>query len=206
MTGISAHGGYVMKTVFYGLLTTVVFAAALCAQSDQAPPGGGKPSDRRSSSADRKLQQRLYKDVGHELRMMPEFNAFDNLEYKIDGTTVTLLGQVVHAVLKDEAEKRVKKVEGVDRVVNNIEILPPSSGDDDLRRQLARAIFQDPRLSRYALNPQPPIHIIVKMGHVALEGVVSTESEKNAAELQAKGVPGAFSVENHLRVEAADKQ
>ncbi len=134
-----------MRALFQGLLTTVVFAVALFAQSNQPQQSGMRPSDRRSSSADQKLQNRLYKEVGHELRMMPLFDTFDNLAYKIDGTTVTLLGQVVHATLKDEAEQRVKKIEGVEKVVNNIEILPPSSGDDQLRRRLARAIFQDPR-------------------------------------------------------------
>jgi len=132
---------------------------------------------------------------------MPLFDTFDNLAYKIDGTTVTLLGQVVHATLKDEAEQRVKKIEGVEKVVNNIEILPPSSGDDQLRRRLARAIFQDPRLSHYAVGPVPPIHIIVKSGHVALEGVVHDKGEKNAAGLRANGVPGIFSVQNNLQVE-----
>jgi hyperosmotically inducible protein len=190
-----------MKTIFQGFLMTIVFAAALFAQSNQPPQGGMRPSDRRSSSADQKLQNRLYKEVGHELRMMPLFDTFDNLAYKIDGTTVTLLGQVVHATLKDEAEQRVKKIEGVEKVVNNIEILPPSGGDDRLRRQLARAIFQDPRLSHYAVGPVPPIHIIVKGGHVALEGVVHDKGEKNAAGLRANGVPGVFSVQNNLQVE-----
>ncbi len=190
-----------MRALFQGLLTTVVFAAALFAQSNQPPQGGMRPSDRRSSAADQKLQNRLYKEVGHELRMMPLFDTFDNLAYKIDGTTVTLLGQVVHATLKDEAEQRVKKIEGVEKVVNNIEILPPSSGDDQLRRRLARAIFQDPRLSHYAVGPVPPIHIIVKSGHVALEGVVHDKGEKNAAGLRANGVPGIFSVQNNLQVE-----
>src|SRR5258708_14205739 len=187
-----------MKTVF---LMTVVFAAALFAQSNQPPQGGMRPSDRRSSSADQKLQNRLYKEVGHELRMMPLFDTFDNLAYKIDGTTVTLLGQVVHAVLKDDAEHRVKKIEGVEKVVNNIEILPPSSGDDQLRRELARAIFCDPRLSHYAVGPVPPIHIIVNTGPVTLEGVVHDKGEKNAAGLRANGVPGIFSVQNNLQVE-----
>ena len=190
-----------MKTIFQGFLMTVVFAAALFAQSNQPPQGGMRPSDRRSSSADQKLQNRLYKEVGHQLRMMPLFDTFDNLAYKIDGTTVTLLGQVVHATLKDEAEQRVKKIEGIEKVVNNIEILPPSSGDDRLRRQLARAIFQDPRLSHYAVGPVPPIHIIVKSGHVALEGAVHDKGEKNAAGLRANGVPGIFSVQNNLQVE-----
>lgn len=195
-----------MKTLFQGFPMMVVFAASLLAQSNQPSQSEMPKSDERTPAADQKLENRLYREVGHELRMMPQFDAFDNLAYKIDGATVTLLGQVVHAVLKDEAEQRVKKIEGVERVVNNIEILPPSTGDDLLRRRLARAIFQDPRLSHYAVGPVPPIHIIVKSGHVSLEGVVHDEAERNAAEIRAKGVPGTFSVQNNLRVEKADKQ
>jgi hyperosmotically inducible protein len=194
-----------MRHLFQRFLMTAVFTASLLAQSNQPPQGGMRTSDQRSSAADDKLRNRLYSEVGHELRMMPEFDAFDNLAYKVDGATVTLIGQVVHAVLKDEAEKRVKKIEGVEKVVNSIEILPPSSGDDQLRRELARAIFRDPRLSHYAVGPVPPIHIIVKSGHVALEGVVRDEGERNAAEIRARGVPGIFSVQNNLRVEKADK-
>jgi len=190
-----------MKAVFQGFLMSVVLAGPLYAQSNQPPQSGMRTSDRRSSSADQKLQKRLYSEVGHQLRLMPQFDTFDNLAYKIDGATVTLLGQVVHATLKDEAQQRVKKIEGVEQVVNNIEILPPSGGDDRLRRQLARAIFRDPRLSHYAVGPVPPIHIVVKTGHVALEGVVRDQGEKNAAGIRANGVPGVFSVENNLRVE-----
>ena len=194
-----------MKAVFRTFLVTVVLAAALYGQSNQPPQSGMRTSDRRSSSADQKLQKRLYSEVGHQLRLMPQFDTFDNLAYKIDGTTVTLLGQIVHATLKDEAEQRVKKIEGVEQVINNIEILPPSGGDDRLRRELARAIFRDPRLSHYAVGPVPPIHIIVKTGHVALEGVVHDKGEKNAAGLRANGVPGVFSVTNNLQVEKNEK-
>jgi hyperosmotically inducible protein len=158
-------------------------------------------SSHRSPSAEQKSEQRIIREVGHELRMMPQFSIFDNIAYKVTGDTVTLLGQVNHAVLKDDAEKRIKHIEGVDNVVNDIEILPPSFNDDRLRRQLARAIYRSPRLSQYAIQPVPPIHIIVKNGHVWLEGVVRDQGDKNVAGLSANGVPGVFSVENNLQVE-----
>jgi len=95
----------------------------------------------------------------------------------------------------------VKRIEGVDAVNNQIEILPPSPNDDRIRQQVARTIFNDERLFRYSMGSVPPIHIIVKNGHVALEGVVNSQADKDAAELRAKSVPGVFSVENHLQVQ-----
>src|SRR5262249_46028617 len=140
-------------------------------------------------------------EVQHELAMIPQFSVFDNLAYRVDGNTVTLYGQVRNAVIKDEAEKSIKRLEGVEQVKNQIEILPASFNDDRIRRQVARAVFRDPRLFNYAVQPVPPIHIIVKNGHVNLEGVVRTETDKNDAFIRANGVPGVFSVQNNLQVE-----
>jgi hyperosmotically inducible protein len=164
-----------------------------------------QPSTQRTASADQRLVQRLYREVGHELRMLPRFGVFDNLAYKVDGSTVTLMGQVNEATLKDDAEHRIQRIEGVEKVVNQIEILPVSINDDQLRQRLARAIFRNPRLSRYSIQPVPPIHIIVRNGHVSLEGVVHDQGDKNAAGLSANGVPGVFSVQNNLEVEKAGK-
>jgi hyperosmotically inducible periplasmic protein len=155
----------------------------------------------QSSSADQRRQERIAREVRHELVMLPQLTIFDNLAYKVDGDTVTLLGQVRNAVLKDEAESVVKKIEGVERVENRIEILPPSSNDERIRRQVARAIFRDDRLFRYSMGALPPIHIIVKSGHVTLEGAVDSQVDKDAAGIRANGVPGVFSVENNLKVE-----
>ena len=154
-----------------------------------------------SSTADQRQQDRITREVRHELVMIPQLSIFDNLAYKVDGNTVTLLGQVRNAVIKDEAEQSVKHIEGVERVVNNIEILPPSPLDDGIRRQVARAIFGDDRLFRYSMGAVPPIHIIVKSGHVTLEGVVDNQVDKDQAGLRANQVPGVFSVTNNLRVE-----
>ncbi|MGZ4828408.1 MAG: BON domain-containing protein, partial [Candidatus Angelobacter sp.] len=107
--------------------------------------------------------------------------------------------------VKDSAEARVKHLEGVERVDNQIEILPASFNDDRIRRQVARAVFNDPRLFNYGLQSVPPIHIIVKNGHVNLEGMVRTQTDKNDAFIRANGVPGVFSVENNLQVEQPSK-
>jgi hyperosmotically inducible protein len=147
------------------------------------------------------LEQRLSGDVHHQLALIPQFTIFDNLAYRVDGGTVTLYGQVRNAIIKDEAQSSIQHLEGVDRVVNQIEILPASFNDDRIRRQVARAVFNDPRMSTYAIQPVPPIHIIVKNGHVSLDGVVRTQTDKDDAFIRANGVPGVFSVKNNLQVE-----
>jgi hyperosmotically inducible protein len=147
-----------------------------------------------------KAQERVIKEVRHELLMLPYFGVFDYIAFKVDGSTVTLLGQVVRPVLKSDAENAVKHIEGVEKVVNQIEVLPPSSMDDGIRIQLYRAIYGYPALEKYALGVQKPIRIIVKNGHVTLEGVVDNEADKNLAGLRANGVPGIFSVTNNLQV------
>ena len=155
----------------------------------------------QENQVDQRMQQRINREVRHELVMLPQFSIFDNLAYKVDGNTVTLYGQVRNAVLKDEAQSAVKHIEGVEKVNNQIEILPPAPNDDRIRRQVARALFNDPRLFEYAIQSQPPIHIIVKNGHVSLEGVVNDQGDKDAAGMSANGVPGVFSVQNNLQVE-----
>jgi hyperosmotically inducible periplasmic protein len=152
-------------------------------------------------ASDQPAEDRIYRSVRHELVMLPQLTVFDNLSYKVDDSTVTLYGQVRNAVLKDEAASVVKKIEGVAYVDNKIEILPASFSDDRIRRQEARAIFGYDSLFRYSLGALPPIHIIVKNGHVTLQGLVNTQTDKNVAGIRANGVPGVFSVENKLNVE-----
>jgi hyperosmotically inducible protein len=147
-----------------------------------------------------KSEERIVKEVRHELLMLPYFGVFDYIAYKVTGPTVTLLGQVVRPTLKSDAENVVKRIEGVEKVDNQIEILPPSPMDDRLRLQLFQAIYQYPALQKYELGVQKPIRIIVKNGRVTLEGVVDNETDKNLAEMRAKGVPGIFSVTNNLQV------
>jgi hyperosmotically inducible protein len=185
-----------MKTTKYGAIVAVVLAGLLNVSvlRLEAQSGGTQRN-----------QDRVSKEVYHELVMLPQLSIFDNLAYKVDSGKVTLLGEVRNAVLKDEAESAVKKIEGVESVNNQIEILPPSPNDDRIRRQVARAIFNDDGLFRYSMGSVPPIHIIVKGGHVALEGVVNSQGDKDRAGLRANGVPGVFEVKNNLKVEQAGK-
>jgi hyperosmotically inducible protein len=134
--------------------------------------------------------------------MLPYYGVFDDLGYRVDGNTVTLFGDVTRPTLKSDAENVVKRIEGVDRVVNNINVLPPSPQDDQIRLATYRAIYGFPSLNRYALSAVPSIHIIVSGGRVTLTGVVANEGDKNTAGIQANGVPGVFSVTNNLQVES----
>ena len=147
-----------------------------------------------------RAQERITKEVRHELLMLPYFGVFDYIAYKVDGYTVTLLGQVVRPTTKSDAEGAVKHIEGVEKVDNQIEVLPPSPMDDGLRRRLYRAIYGYPAFEKYALGVQKPIRIIVKSGRVNLEGVVDNDGDKNLAGLRANGVSGIFSVTNNLQV------
>jgi hyperosmotically inducible protein len=143
----------------------------------------------------------LAQKVRHQLVMLPYYSVFDNLEYKVEGYTVELSGQVAWPTLRSDAENAVKRIEGVVKVVNRIEVLPLSFNDDRIRRAEYRAIYGNPQLDRYALQAVPSIHIIVRNGNVTLVGVVANAMDKNIAGLKANGVTGVFSVANELRVE-----
>ena len=144
----------------------------------------------------------LPKEVRHELVMLPYYTLFDDLSFKVDGNTVTLYGEVVNPVLKSDAGRVVKRIEGVSQVVNNIKVLPLSPFDNQIRRSEYRAIYGYAPLQRYSMGVVPSIHIIVKNGHVTLEGVVATQQDKQLAYVRANGVPNVFSVENNLRVQS----
>ena len=148
--------------------------------------------------------ERFVREIRHELVMLPYYGVFDNLSYRVDGYNVTLMGQVSRPTLKSDAERVVREIEGVEKVTNNIEVLPTSPNDDRIRLAAYRAIYGHQALNRYALNAVPPIHIIVKNGNITLEGLVANEMDKNVANIQAKGVPGAFAVTNNLRVEGSE--
>jgi len=147
-----------------------------------------------------KAVERIQKEVRHELVMLPFLTVFDNLAYRVDGYNVTLVGQVVNPVVKSDAENSVKRIEGVEKVDNQIELLPVSPMDDELRLRLYRAIYGYAPLQRYAMPVLKPIRIIVNKGHVTLEGVVDTEADKSLAGIRANGVSGVFSVANNLMV------
>jgi hyperosmotically inducible protein len=148
-------------------------------------------------------EARLVKDIRHALVTLPWYGVFDDLGFNINGSTVTLVGQVVLPVLKSDAEHAVKRVEGVTSVVNQIEVLPVSPMDDQSRRAVYRAIYGDPFLStRYGFQALPSIHIILKNGHLRLEGVVANQQDRIMAGMKANQVPGIFSVQNDLQIEA----
>jgi hyperosmotically inducible protein len=171
----------------------------------QAPgaQGTAAATEPQQKGLSEKGLERISKEVRHQLVLLPFYSVFDNLEYQVapDGA-VTLSGQVVNPTLKSDAENAVKHIEGVEKVTNNIQVLPVSPNDDRIRRAVYRAIYSNEVLSQYELRAVPPIHIIVNNGRVTLEGVVSRPMDKQIAEMQAKSVPGAFSVTNHLRVES----
>src|ERR1035437_3789528 len=182
------------------ILSMTIFSMAALASAavqDNQPAG----------ALNQKSMDRIYKEVRHELVMLPYYGVFDNLAYKVDPDgTVTLIGQVSRPTLKSDAENAVKRIEGVEKVVNNLEVLPISMNDDRVRRDAYRAIYGNDVLSQYQLRAVPPIHIIVNNGHITLEGVVARQMEKQIAGMQANGVHGAFSVTNNLVVEEQDKK
>ncbi|HEX6802638.1 MAG TPA: BON domain-containing protein [Terriglobales bacterium] len=154
----------------------------------------------QNAQPSQKAEARIQKEVRHQLLLLPYLNVFDNIEYKVNGYEVTLLGHVTQPTVKSDAERAVKSIEGVEKVDNQIEVLPTSPSDDRLRLELFRAIYGYPSLQRYALPVVKPIRIIVNNGHVTLEGVVDSEADKNTAGIRANSVPGIFSVKNDLQV------
>ena len=159
-----------------------------------------RPQEEKKQRSESKYREKLAKEVRHQLVMLPWYSVFDNLAYKVEGDKVILYGQVTRPTLKSDAQAAVKSIEGVASVVNNIEVLPLSPMDDQIRRAVYRAIYGDSGLSRYSIQAVPSVHIIVKNGHVTLEGVVDSERYKNLAYLRASGVPNVFSVTNNLVV------
>lgn len=146
-------------------------------------------------------EDRTTREIRHELLTLPYYGVFDHLAFKVDKGTVTLLGQVRTGSLKRDAERAIENVEGVEQVVNDIEILPASTHDDQIRMATYRAIYRHDSLERYAIQALPPIHIIVKNGRITLEGVVATQMDKTIAAAQARSVPQVFSVTDNLRVD-----
>ena len=177
------------RVLFWKLAVAATLVSSLLWSMPQ-----GQPASPRA-------QARLEKEVRHELVMLPYYGVFDNLTYRVQGYNVELAGQVTRPTLKSDAANVVKGIEGVEQVVNNIEVLPVSGNDDRIRLAVYRAIYGHTVLNRYALQAVPPIHIIVKNGSVTLEGTVANEGDKNIAFIQANGVSGAFKVTNNLRVE-----
>jgi hyperosmotically inducible protein len=148
-------------------------------------------------------ESRLVQEVRHQLVMLPYYTIFDDLAFRVDGSTVTLMGEVTNPTLKSDAGNVVKRIEGVTQVNNEIQVLPLSDMDWQIRRAEFRAIYGDPQIGdRYGHQALPGIHIIVNNGHVKLEGVVSNQADKNLINIRANSVPNVFSVQNDLQVES----
>ena len=178
-----------MKHTFKQTVMTLFVAGAILLPIQAAVPT--TPSN----------EERIGRAIRKELLTMPFLTIFDNLSYRIDGDTVHLYGQVIRPTLKTNAANRVAKLEGIAHVENHIEVLPLSPFDDRIRVAVARAVYGQPALNRYALGANPSIRIIVKNGNVTLEGVVNDDGARNIANLMANGVFGVFSVTNNLRIE-----
>lgn len=189
--------------------TLIVGSLTLLSATLQAKPvAPNHKAVRAAQDGQARQLNRLIREVRHELAMLPYYNVFDWLEGEVKGDgTVILRGQVVRPTTKSEAEARVKSVEGVERVVNEIEVLPVSPNDDRIRLAVYRALFNyNSPLFRYATQAVPPIHIIVNKGHVTLKGVVANKSDSDIANIRARGVPGVFGVTNQLQVEQQAKK
>jgi len=175
----------------YSVLTTLLLAfAAMLAASPAA------------RAADESQLTGLAKQVQHELLMLPRYSVFDVIGFTVNGTKVTLTGQVTWPIVKDDAENAVKSVKGVTDLDDQIQVLPLSPMDEQTRMAEFRAIYNYPSLQRYGVGWQKPIHIIVDNGHVTLVGTVDSQADKDTAGIRANGVPGVFSVTNNLTVQA----
>ena len=159
----------------------------------------------RQQGGNEKYAEVLAREVRHQVAVLPYLSVFDHIAFTLNGNNVTLTGAVVRHKMKTDAEAAVRSIEGVGSVVNQIEVLPASAEDDDLRRAVYRAIYEDPVLSRYAVEELPSIHIIIKNGNVALEGQVENEADKNRATARAGFVGNVHSVKNDLVVHAKEK-
>ncbi|MGA9566509.1 MAG: BON domain-containing protein [Candidatus Korobacteraceae bacterium] len=185
------------------LLIAGLFVALSAGAFGQVSSNGPVNADygKKITAAD-PVEAKIAKDVRHQLLLLPWYSMFDDLEFTVEGRTVTLNGYVtsIHAVTKSDAEGVVKRIEGVDKVVNNIKVLPPSSLDDQVRRETYHAIAETGSLSRYFWPAAPDMRIIVDNQRVTLVGRVNRESDKNMANIAANTVPGVFQVTNDLRV------
>ncbi len=197
-----------LAMLFLAAIGTFLTASPLPQNPPAAQAQQNGSQEQSAQSADETLspeaEARLINEVRHKLVMLPYYNVFDNLEFSLNGRTVTLNGQVVQAVTKSGAENAVKHIEGVEKVVNKIEILPPSDMDNRIRREVYNSIYSFGPLFKYGNMAVPPIHIIVRNAHITLDGVVDSESDKNYAGVRASQVPGTFGVINNLRVIKSD--
>jgi len=185
---------------------TAQTASALGSETAQTPvltSNGPVVADygKRPASSDA-TEANIAREVRHQLLLLPYYSLFDDLEYSVQGRTVTLSGSLtsIHAQTRHDAERAVQHIEGVDKVVNNIQVLPPKPFDDQARQRVYRALVRSGGLSRYFWEASPSIHIIVANQRVTLKGYVNSEGDKNLANIAANEVRDVFQVVNDLQV------
>jgi hyperosmotically inducible periplasmic protein len=181
------------RGIAVALLFVVFSSAALSANSAQTPPAKKPNPEERSA---------LEHEIRHQIAVLPFYSVFDFIDFTIKGPEVILIGQVLRPTLKSDAEAALKSLEGISVVVNQIELLPASPSDDELRNAVYRAIYENSELERYAVQTIPRIHIIVKGSVVMLEGRVDSPEDKKLAAAKAAGVANVQTVRNNLIVEA----
>jgi hyperosmotically inducible protein len=161
------------------------------------------PVPLRAEQAERKDSQ-VFNDITEHVKSYPQFTVFDDVNASVDQGVVTLTGEVTMPYKRTDIEKRVAAITGVKEVRDQIEVLPVSIYDERLRYAIARAIYSNPSFWGYAAMVNPPIHIVVKGGHVTLTGVVNNDVERVLARSLASSF-GAFSVDSRLQTEAEMK-
>ena len=184
------------------LVSGIVLMLALAASAQISSNGPVVKDYGKQISAESPAEAKIAKEVRHEILMLPWYSLFDDLEFTVQGRTVTLGGYVTseHATTKSDAENVVKRIEGVDKVINNIKILPPSPLDTRVRQEVYEALSRTGGLSQYFWEAAPSVHIIVENQRVTLAGFVNNEMDKNLATIATNGVSGVFQVTNNLRV------
>jgi hyperosmotically inducible periplasmic protein len=146
----------------------------------------------------------VFRDVQKQVLRYPHFTIFDGVSANVDNGVVTLTGNVTMPYKREDIERRVARLAGVTRVDNQIAVLPVSQFDDDLRLRIARSIYGNANFWHYASMANPPIHIIVRGGHVVLEGVVGSNIDRMLARSLASQF-GVFSLQNDLMTDAEAK-
>lgn len=189
------------RLAFLSVFATTLMATCLFASQPQKPATKEPQLGRRPTAES--VRARISEDVRHELALLPYIGVFDWIEWQAGADGVVVLrGQVTRPTKKSDAEYRVKRLESVSKVVNQIEVLPLSSSDDATRVAMYRAIFNyNGPLFRYSLGTTPPIRIIVKNGRVVLKGVVASKMDKQLAYSAARGVSGVFEVRDEILIE-----
>jgi hyperosmotically inducible protein len=189
------------RSLFGALLLAFVFSTVFGIAIAEVPASHMQSAGGAGSSSGQ-MTMMISDEVRHRLLMIPYYGVFDWLECEIRPDRVAVLrGEVTSPAVKSDAEAAIKKIEGIPRVDDQIEVLPVSTGDDKIRIAVYRAIFRyEGPLFRYAIQASAPIHIIVNNGRVILKGNVDNAADSQLAFMAANGVSGVFEVKNELKV------